>query len=112
MHRLLFVLLKKEHQVDYDSVLYFQDMADLPPCEYVENVHKVISDKGLTQSHIIKHLHMLGSEINLKYIWLRRAYAAFSIGLIISVAFIVYSMHIMYEEETTTQTTYSQKEQL
>jgi len=85
-------LLKKEYHDDYNSVLYYQDMADLSPCEYVENVHKVIGNKGLTQSHIIKHLHMLGLEINLKYIWLRRAYAAFAIGLFVSVFFVVFSM--------------------
>jgi hypothetical protein len=92
-------LLAKEFHEGYDSVLYFQDMANLPPCEYVENVHKVISDKGLTQSHIIKHLHMLGVEIDLKYRWLRRAYTAFAIGLVVSVIFVISSMHLLYQEE-------------
>ena len=92
-------LLKKEYQEGYDSVLYYQDMANLSPCEYVENVHKVIGNKGLTQSHIIKHLHMLGSEINLKYIWLRRAYTAFAAGLIVSVIFVVFSMQKAYKVE-------------
>ena len=95
-------LLKKKYQEDYHSVLYFQDMADLPPCEYVENVHKVIGNKGLTQSHIIKHLHMLGSEINLKYIWLRRAYTSFAAGLVVSVVFVVVSMHNFNKVETPT----------
>lgn len=94
-------LLKKEYQEDYNSVLYYQDMADLPPCEYVENVHKVIGNKGLTQSHIIKHLHMLGSEINLKYIWLRRAYTAFAVGLIVSVIFVIFSMQKAYQAESS-----------
>jgi hypothetical protein len=92
-------LLAKKYHDGYNSVLYFQDMADLPPCDYVENVHKVISDKGLTQSHIIKHLHMLGVEIDLKYRWLRRAYAAFAIGLVVSVVFVISSMHILHQEE-------------
>lgn len=95
-------LLKKKYQEDYRSVLYYQDMADLPPCEYVENVHKVIGNKGLTQSHIIKHLHMLGSEINLKYIWLRRAYTSFAIGLVVSVIFVVFSMHNFNQETRST----------
>jgi len=82
----------REFYGDYQSVLYFQDMASLSPDTYLQNVHKVISDKGLTQEHIIKHLHMLGSEINLKYRWLRRAYTAFAIGLIISVMLTIYSM--------------------
>ncbi len=90
-------LLKKEHHDDYESVLYFQDMATLPPEDYVVNVHKVISSKGLTQTHIIKHLHMLGSEINLKYIWLRRAYTAFAVGIFISVALAIFSMHTTNE---------------
>jgi hypothetical protein len=88
-------LLHKKNQdaySEYHSVLYFQDMAAISPDQYVQNVHKVISDKGLTQEHIIKHLHMLGSEINLKYRWLRRAYTAFAIGLIISVLFAIFSM--------------------
>jgi len=92
-------LLKKEYLRDYESVLYYQDMADLPPEEYVENVHKVIGSKGLTQLHIIKHLHMLGSEINLKYIWLRRAYVAFALGLIVSVIFVIFSMTEVYTED-------------
>ncbi len=88
-------LLSKKNQKfysDYQSVLYFQDMATISPDEYVHNVHRVISDKGLTQEHIIKHLHMLGSEINLKYRWLRRAYTAFATGLIVSVLFAIFSM--------------------
>jgi len=94
-------LLKREYQTDYNSVLYYQDMADLSPCEYVKNVHKVIGNKGLTQSHIIKHLHMLGSEINLKYIWLRRAYTAFAVGLIISVIFVFIFMQKVYKSDNS-----------
>ncbi len=98
-------LLKRVHNVDYNSVLYFQDMADVPPELYVQNVHRVISDKGLTQEHIIKHLHMLGTEIDLKYRWLRRAYTAFAIGLVLSVFFAIYTIekpndtlhHLFYE---------------
>ncbi len=88
-------LLKKEYQHDYYSVLFFQDMADLSPQDYLTNVHKVISSRGLTQAHIIKHLHMLGSEIKLKYIWLRRAYTVFAAGLIISALLVIVSMHTM-----------------
>ena len=95
-------ITKKKHLEGYDSVLYFQDMADLAPDEYVRNVHKVIGNKGLTQSHIMKHLHMLGAEINLKYIWLRRAYSAFALGLIVSVFFVIFSMNRAYAEQGET----------
>ena len=85
-------LIKKRLQKDYHSILYFQDMASISPDEYLQNAHKVISDKGLTQEHIMKHLHMLGTEINLKYRWLRRAYTSFAIGLIFSVLFAIWTM--------------------
>lgn len=94
-------LSKKQYQDDYHSVLYYQDMAELPPCEYVENVHKVISNKGLTQSHIIKHLHMLGAEIHLKYIWLRRAYTSFATGLFVSVIFVIFAMSGFNQDNST-----------
>ena len=86
-------LLKKTHHKNYDSVLYFQDMATMSPEDYVVNVHQVISNKGLTQNHIIKHLHMLGAEINLKYKWLRLAYASFAVGLIVSALLVTASMY-------------------
>ncbi len=85
--------LKKVYLEDYHSVLFFQDIARLSPDEYLESMHEVIGNKGLTQSHIIKHLHMLGSEINIKYKWLRRAYTIFAVGLVLSVFFVIYSMH-------------------
>ncbi len=85
-------LVKKDLLSDYRSILYFEDMATLSPETYQQNVHKVISNKGLTQEHIINHLHMLGSEIDLKYKWLRRAYSAFAIGLIFSVLFAIVTM--------------------
>ena len=85
-------LIKKRLLKDYHSILYFQDMASISPDEYLQNAHKVISNKGLTQEHIIKHLHMLGTEIDLKYKWLRRAYTSFAIGLIFSVLFAIWTM--------------------
>ena len=93
-------LLRKEHMGEYHSVLYFQDMADQTPENYLTSVMKVISSKGLTQQHIIKHLHMLGSEIKLKYLWLRWAYSVFAIGLIISAVLVIFSLQSMEEENS------------
>ncbi len=95
-------LLKKEHQHEYHSVLYFQDMADQSPEMYLANVQKVISSKGLTQMHIIKHLHMLGTEIKLKYQWLRWAYTVFAVGLIVSALLVIGSLQAMEEEHIHT----------
>ena len=82
----------------YNSVLYFQDMADCTPEEYVEDVRKVIASKSLTHEHIIKHLHMLGREIKLKYLWLKRAYTVFAIGLIVSATFVIAAL-LVWEQE-------------
>lgn len=95
-------LLKKEHRHDYHSVLYFQDMADQSPQTYLANMQKVISSKGLTQMHIIKHLHMLGSEIKLKYLWLRWAYSVFAAGLILSAILVIGALQAVEEENVHT----------
>jgi hypothetical protein len=105
-------LLDKKHQDNYESVLYFQDMADLEPDEYVRNVHKVIGNKGLTQSHIMKHLHMLGSEIQIKYIWLRRAYTSFALGLLISVGLVIFFMHQNKQEIANIENIYKSEQLL
>ena len=101
-------LLHKKYHQDYCSVLYFQDMANLSPAEYVENVVKVISSQELTHTHIIKHLHILGKEIQLKYLWLRRAYTVFAIGLVISAITAIAALHSIDTSDTggveTTQT--------
>ncbi len=94
-------LLDKPYQDAYSSVLYFQDMADYTPDEYVENVRKVIASRTLTHEHIIKHLHMLGREIKLKYLWLKRAYTVFAAGLIISAVFVIASL-LVWEQELST----------
>ena len=102
-------LLDKAYQDAYCSVLYFQDMADHTPQEYVENVRKVIASKPLTQEHIIKHLHMLGREIKLKYLWLKRAYTVFAIGLIISAVFVIASLLVWEQDYAKTHKIYSQQ---
>ena len=96
-------LIKKDSREDFHSVLYYQDMADLDPDEYVQKVKAILKDKEETYTHIIKHFHILGTEIALKYKWLRLAYAAFALGLIVSTVFVVFSM-IKMEEEMTPST--------
>lgn len=91
-------LIKKEHQPNYHSILYFQDIADFTPEEYLSEAKEVISSNEATQEHILQHLHMLGSEIKIKYRWLRQAYAIFALGLILSMSLVVYALLNMTRE--------------
>ncbi len=93
-------LIEKDSRDKFSSVLYYQDMAEMHPDEYVEKVVGILKDKEETYTHIIKHFHILGTEIALKYKWLRRAYAAFALGLIVSTVFVIDSMIEMEEEMT------------
>lgn len=91
-------LIHKEHQKNYDSILYFQDIASLTPERYVNDAKKVILTTEATQEHILKHLHILGAEIKIKYRWLRQAYTIFALGLIVSMMLVVYALLNMTPE--------------
>lgn len=85
-------LIAKTHLKEYHSILYFQDMASLTPEAYLTASGEVIQSTRLTQKHILKHLHILGSEIQIKYRWLRVAYASFAVGLIVSMLLVIYAL--------------------
>ena len=91
-------LVKKEFIEDYHSLLYYQDMADLSPSEYSQEMNKVLFSTNKSKEEMISHLHILGSEIKKKYFWLTQAYTFFSIGLIVSASLIIYAL--MYVEKT------------
>ena len=85
-------IVDKKHLEDYNSALFFQDISSREPSDYVGSVKKILKNNDTTQTHIIKHLHILGSELHIKYLWLRRAYIVFIFGLSISVFLIVYAI--------------------
>jgi len=91
-------LVAKEFVEGYESLLYYQDMADLSPDEYKKAVNKVIYKTGKSKDEMISHLHILSTEIKKKYFWLTRAYTFFSVGLIVSASFIIYAL--LYVEES------------
>ena len=91
-------LIAQEHLDGYESLLYYQDMADMTPQEYKKAVNKVIYKTGKSKNEMISHLHILSSEIKKKYFWLTRAYTFFSVGLIISAFLIIYAL--VYVEKT------------
>ncbi len=78
---------------EYSSVLYFQDMISKSPKDYLKEMNEVIKNQKEINDNIIKHLYIIGAEINVKYKWLRRAYGAFGIGLLISAMLATFSMH-------------------
>ncbi|MDQ7042258.1 MAG: DUF3616 domain-containing protein [Sulfurimonas sp.] len=91
-------LVAREFAEGYESLLYYQDMADLTPDEYKKAVNKVIYKTDKSKDEMISHLHILSTEIKKKYFWLTRAYTFFSVGLIISASFIIYAL--AYVEES------------
>ncbi|MCH9740924.1 MAG: hypothetical protein K0U38_08815 [Epsilonproteobacteria bacterium] len=91
-------LIKKEHQVNYNSILYFQDIASLTPEAYLKEAKEVILTTEATQENILQHLHILGAEIKIKYRWLRQAYTIFTLGLIVSMILVVYALLNMMPE--------------
>lgn len=91
-------LVDKEHQEGYESLLYYQDMADLNPREYLEAMRTTLKSTKKSKAEMIKHLHILAAEIKKKYFWLKQAYTFFSVGLIISAAIIIYGL--LYVEHT------------
>ena len=85
-------LTKNEFTKEFESVLYFQDMSKMYSADYVNKVKAILTDKEETYAHIIKHFHILGTEISVKYTWLKRAYAVFIIGLLIGSCLTIFSM--------------------
>ena len=77
-------LIQKEHIVNFKSIAYFQDMAETLPDEYFQKVRNILENKKDVHEHIIKHIHILGSEIKVKYYWLKIAYTSFAVGLTLS----------------------------
>ncbi len=84
--------IRKEHLQKFNSIAYFQDMSEASPDEYLQTVRAILKDKKSLHEHIIKHIHILGSEIKLKYLWLKRAYAAFGVGLSLSAILMIIAM--------------------
>ena len=91
-------LVAKEHLEGYESLLYYQDMADLSPKEYSKEMNRVLFSSEESKEEMITHLHILGVEIKKKYFWLAQAYTFFSFGLIVTASLIIYAL--LYEEET------------
>jgi len=85
-------LVAPDQQEGYSSLLYYQDMADLAPSEYVGEMNEVLFSTKKSTNEMIKHLHILGSEIKKKYFWLKQAYTFFSLGLVISTSLIIYAL--------------------
>ncbi len=83
-------IVEKKYLDDYESALYFQDISSRAPNEYVSYVKDILKSNDATRTHMIKHLHMLGSELCKKHRWLRRAYVIFIFGLVVSVTLAVY----------------------
>lgn len=91
-------LVKKEFLEGYESLLYYQDMADMAPEDYNKKVSKAIYRTKATKDEMISHLHILAAEIKKKYFWLKQAYTFFSIGLVISAILVIYAL--IYVEKT------------
>lgn len=91
-------LIHKKHLKDYQSILYFQDIASHTPEAYLQKARTVILSTEETQTDILQHLHILSSEIKIKYRWLRQAYTIFALGLIISMVLVVYALLNMTPE--------------
>ena len=85
-------LVSKEHLEGYDSLLYYQNMADLEPDEYSRQMKKALYSSKQSVDEMITHLHILGAEIKKKYFWLKQAYTYFSVGLIVSATLIIYAL--------------------
>lgn len=91
-------MVNKKHLSEYGSLLYFQDIANMPPNEYMQEMFNALEDTRVSKEHMIKHLHILGSEIKHKYFWLNQAYTYFSIGLVISAGLVINGL--MYVEQS------------
>jgi len=85
-------LVQQEFIDGYNSLLFYQDMADQSPQEYTKSMNKVLKSTKKSKEEMITHLHILGAEIKKKYFWLKQAYTFFSIGLTLSASFIIYAL--------------------
>lgn len=85
-------LVPANHLDGYSSLLYYQDMADLDPKEYVNQMNDALFSTKKSTKEMINHLHILGAEIKKKYFWLKQAYTFFSLGLIVSASLIIYAL--------------------
>jgi len=85
-------LIQKDFQENYTSLLYYQDMANLSPDEYLSKTKEILKSNKKTTKEMTNHLHILGNEIKTKYHWLKYAYTYFSIGLLLSASFIIYAL--------------------
>lgn len=84
--------ISKKYLGDEKSILYFQDAVSLSPKEYLQESLEVIQSSDETHKNIINHLHILSSEIKVKYCWLRYTYVTFTLGLSLSVLLVIYSL--------------------
>ena len=84
--------MKKKYLKKFNSVAYFQDMSEIEPDDYVQCVRKILKEKEEVHEHIIKHIHILGAEIKVKYSWLKRAYTAFGLGLSLSAILMIVAL--------------------
>jgi len=91
-------LVERKHLKGYQSLLYYQDMADMDPDAYIAKTVKMLKSDKKIKKEMTSHLHILGSEIKKKYFWLKNAYTFFSVGLIISAMIIIYAL--TYVEQT------------
>ncbi len=91
-------LVKEQYLDGYNSLLYYQDMADHTPQEYSIEMNNVLFSSEKSTEEMIMHLHILGSEIKKKYFWLTQAYTFFSIGLVISATLMIYALLYVEEE--------------
>lgn len=91
-------LVEKKYLDEYSSLLYYQDMADLAPNDYIEAMDDVLESYKISKKELTKHLHILGAEIKKKYFWLKQAYTFFSVGLLVSASLVIYGL--MYVEQT------------
>ncbi|NPA66218.1 MAG: hypothetical protein GXO11_04970 [Epsilonproteobacteria bacterium] len=85
-------LIYKEFKENYNSLLYYQDMATLSPDEYLKAVKEMLKSNKKTTKEMTIHLHILGNEIKTKYHWLKYAYTYFSLGLLLSASLIIYAL--------------------
>ncbi len=91
-------LVAKEYMDEYNSLLYYQDMADMNPKEYSKQMNIALYNLEETTEEMITHLHILGAEIKKKYFWLTQAYTFFSLGLIITASLIIYALVYVEQE--------------
>lgn len=86
------LIRKIEGVENYNSLLFYSDMAQMHPDDFMLKTDTTIKCPKLSVEHLTNHLHILGLEIKEKYFWLKQAYTFFSIGLVVSVTLAVYGL--------------------